>query len=246
MQTNIRMLARTFAILSVCLAGGLASGCLYTYDGPTVRREPQPELLRYRHVVEFPAERFSFEGDQGRLLEGFLTRVEVGYGDRVYLQTGSPPEGLEEAAASRLAERRTEAVLGFLRLHDIGVTALLGDDGEGAASGDTVTVFVHRYVVGLPACPDWTQQLWENQKNRPTSNWSCATATNFGMMVADPGDLVRGGEPGLTDGERIATSIERYRTGETAPLMDNVGTQDVFQDGGSFRDAGQTNSGSGN
>ena len=243
MDPKIRMIARTFAILFVCLAGGLASGCVYTFDGAPVQREPQPNLLQYRHVVEFPAEKFSFDGEQGRRLEAFLTRVGVGYGDRVYLAAGSP-EGAEEAVASRLAERRTESVSGFLGLHNIKIKGLIDDLAEDAVPGDTVTVLVQRYVVALPACPDWTEYPWTKLNNRPTSNWSCATAANFGMMVADPGDLVRGSEPGLGDGERLAGSVERYRTGETAPLMDDMSTQDVF-DGGSSQPVATT-SASGN
>ena len=247
MDPKIRMIARTIAILVVCLAGGLASGCVYTFDGAPVQREPQPNLLQYRHVVEFPAEKFSFDGEQGRRLEAFLTRVGVGYGDRVYLAAGSP-EGAEEAVASRLAERRTESVSGFLGLHNIKIKGLIDDLAEDAVPGDTVTVLVQRYVVALPACPDWTEYAWTKLNNRPTSNWSCATAVNFGMMVANPGDLVRSREAGPGDGQLLADSVYRYRKGETKPLMDDVSTAETFP-GGSGPSTGASSgssSGSGN
>jgi pilus assembly protein CpaD len=245
MDPKLRTIARVFAILLVCVAGGLVSGCLTSFDGAPVRREPKPNLVEYRHDVEFAAGRFSLGREEGQQLEAFLARVGVGYGDRVYLAAASPG-AIEDESAGRLAERRAESVTSFLGLNDVQIDALIDDYGDASLLGDTVTVLVHRYVVGLPACPDWTEQPWQKRDNRPTSNWSCATATNFGMMVADPGDLVRGRELGPGDGERLAGAVERYRKGETAPLMDNVQTQDVFKDAGSFRDAGQTVSGSGN
>jgi pilus assembly protein CpaD len=245
MEPNLKTITRLFTVLFVCVAGGLVSGCLYTSDGAPTQREPRPDLVEYRHDVEFPAKRFSLSREQGQELEAFIARVGVGYGDRVYLATVTP-HGAEGDSAVRLAERRAESVSSFLGLNDVHVDARIDDYGDGAPLGDTVTVIVHRYVVGLPACPDWTEWPWERLNNRPTSNWSCATATNFGMMVADPGDLVRGREPGPGDGERLAGAVERYRAGETAPLMNNVNTQDVFKDGGSYRDASQTGSGSGN
>ncbi len=54
--------------------------------------------------------------------------------------------------------------------------------------------------------------------NTRSSNFGCATATNLGLMVADPGDIVAGRDPGLMDGEFTARSIERYRKGQTTPL----------------------------
>jgi pilus assembly protein CpaD len=243
MDPKLRTIAHVFSILSVCLTGGLASGCLYTFDGATVQREPQPNLVQYRHVIEFPEERFSLDQAEGHRLESFLTRVGVGYGDRVYLAAGSP-EGVEEPVASRLAERRTESISGFLGLHNIKIAALINGSGDEASFGDTVTVLVERHVVSLPACPDWTELPAAKLNNRPTSNWSCATAINFGMMVADPSDLVRGAEPGYGDGERLAGAVERYRTGDTAPLTDDVSTQDVFKGGSG--DPVATTSGSGN
>jgi pilus assembly protein CpaD len=242
MDPKLRTIARVFAILLVCVAGGLVSGCFYTFDGAPVQREPQPNLVEYRHDVEFAAGRFSLGREEGRQLEAFLARVGVGYGDRVYLAAASPGAG-EDEAAGRLAERRAESVSSFLELNDVHVDALIDDYGDASPLGDTVTVLVHRYVVDLPACPDWTERPWKKHDNRPASNWSCATATNFGMMVADPGDLVRGREPGPGDGERLAGAVERYRKGETAPLTGDGSTQDVFD--GSSQNAVPTSSASG-
>ena len=45
------------------------------------------------------------------------------------------------------------------------------------------------------------------------SNFGCATETNLGLMVVDPGTLVRGQPMGPADGEAQAKSIKDYREG---------------------------------
>jgi len=247
MDPNLKMITRIFTVMFVCAAGGLVSGCLYTFYGAPTQHEPQPDLVEYRHDVEFAAKRFSLSREQGQELEAFIARVGVGYGDRVYLATVTP-QGVEGDSAVRLAEHRAESVSSFLGLNDVKVDALIDDYGDGAPLGDSVTVLVHRYVVRLPACPDWTDKPSKKFMNQPASNWSCATAVNFGMMVADPGDLVRGREAGPGDGQMLADSIYRYRKGETKPLMEDVSTAETFP-GGSSPSTGSgssSSSGSGN
>ena len=247
MDPNLKTITRILTVLFVCIAGGLASGCLYTYHGAPTKREPQPDLVEYRHDVEFPAKRFSLSREQGQELEAFIARVGVVYGDRVYLATPMP-QGPEGDSAVRLAERRAESVTSFLELNDIRIDALIDGYGDGSPLGDSVTVLVHRYVVALPACPDWTDKPSKKFLNQPANNWSCATAINFGMMVADPGDLVRGRQAGPGDGQLLADSIYRYRKGETKPLMDDVSTAETFP-GGSSPSTGSgssSSSGSGN
>ena len=156
MDPILKTITRILTVLFVCVAGGLVSGCLYTFHGAPTQREPQPDLVEYRHDVEFPADRFSLSREQGQELEAFIARVGVGYGERVYLATVTP-HGPEGDSAARLAERRAESVSSFLGLNDVKIDALIDDYGDGAPLGDSVTVLVHRYVVGLPACPDWTR-----------------------------------------------------------------------------------------
>ena len=105
---KLRTITRFFAILFVCVAGGLVTGCLYTFTPTPARPEPQPKLVEYRHDVAFPARRFSLSREQGQELEAFIARVGVGYGDRVYLATVTP-QGPEGDAAARLAQRRAGA-----------------------------------------------------------------------------------------------------------------------------------------
>ncbi len=244
MDPKLKTIPRIFGMLFVCVAGGLVSGCLYTFHPGPAKHEPQSKLVEYRHDVEFAAKRFSLSREQGRQLEAFVARIGVGYGDRVYVATASV-EGVEAQTAGRLAERRAESVSSFLGLNDVKIDALVDNYGDGAQLGDAVTVLIHRHVVGLPACPDWSDRSAKKATNQVANNWGCATASNFGVMVADPGDLVRGREAGPGDGQLLADSIYRYRRGETKPLnIDDVGTAETFV--GSAAPGASAGSGSGN
>lgn len=219
---------------------GATSLYLYTHPEATeddwsevrTQREPRAEMVQYRHDVQFPPGQFRMASVEGQRLSFFLEQVDVSYGDTVVLMA-EPAEGADFATASRLTERRAETVSDFLAINRIDAKDLLSRVGDAPSSDNAVTVVVRRHVVALPACPDWTDKPGDNHTNQPMSNWSCATATNLGMMVADPGDLARGRDPGYADGERQAMSIETYRKGEIAPLNTDVSTQDTFTSSGS-------------
>lgn len=77
------------------------------------------------------------------------------------------------------------------------------------------TVYVGRFAVIPPQCPDWRKPSSSDFTNTQSSNFGCATALAFGQMLADPGDLVRSEPMGPADAARAALAIERYRKGET-------------------------------
>jgi pilus assembly protein CpaD len=230
---------------------GASSLYLYTHPEATAedwsevrtQREPRAEMVQYRHDVTFSPGDYRLTPAEGQRLSSFLDRVDVGYGDTVVL-TAEPAEGADRNAKNRLTDRRAETVTDFLALNRVEARGLQSRVEDSPSSGEALSVIVRRHVVALPACPDWTDKPGDNSSNQPMSNWSCATATNLGLMIADPGDLARGQDPGYSDGERQAMSIENYRKGETAPLRDDVSTQDTFDSGGGFRSNAPTGSGS--
>ncbi|MGH6886966.1 MAG: CpaD family pilus assembly lipoprotein, partial [Geminicoccales bacterium] len=81
-----------------------------------------------------------------------------------------------------------------------------------------VEVVLERYLVTLPACPDWSRESGTDFDNLPLSNLGCATQTNLGLMIAEPKDLVRGRPLGPADGIQQAEGIVRYRTGKVVQL----------------------------
>ena len=73
-------------------------------------------------------------------------------------------------------------------------------------------VSVGRYAVTLPTCPNWSQSLSYDFTNAFTSNYGCANATNLGLMVASPGDLVSGRPFSGADAQPAAAAVQRYLT----------------------------------
>ena len=224
--------AAATAGLTGCFAeatvGGLSAGALYLVQHPESmpledwsdvhkRREPRASLTQYRHDIGFAAGEAGLPAAEGQRLDAFIARMDVGRSDRVYLLTGAPA-GVDAVEARQLGQRRIDTLVTFLALHDITPSPLYSDFGVQQPEGDRISIVVRRYVVTLPACPDWTGQPGNNFNNQVISNFGCATATNLGMMVADPADLVIGQQPGLSDGEAVARSMERYRKGETTPI----------------------------
>jgi pilus assembly protein CpaD len=94
-----------------------------------------------------------------------------------------------------------------------------------------VTVVVGRYVVIPPHCPDWRKPSQDDPSNTPSSNLGCASATNLGLMVADPGDLVYGEPAPASDGDHDVYSVQRYRTGTIRMPHNAYEPEDGFQKG---------------
>jgi pilus assembly protein CpaD len=148
----------------------------------------------------------------------------LGSGDRVYVVASSPELSTPEARS--LAERRSRAVGMFLAKNGIQSEGRFADADVLPSQG--IAVVVQRTVVALPPCPNWSQMPNNNFDNQPMSNWSCATAVNFGLMLADPSDLARGRDPGRADGEALARSVENYRKGRTKDIIRDAASSEIF------------------
>jgi len=73
-------------------------------------------------------------------------------------------------------------------------------------------VTVGRYTVTLPACPNWSESLAVEFTNAFSSYYGCANATNLGLMVANPADLVSGRTLAPADGQPAVAAVQRYMT----------------------------------
>jgi pilus assembly protein CpaD len=77
---------------------------------------------------------------------------------------------------------------------------------------DRAIIAVGRYLVTLPACPNWSQYPASDFTNEKTSNFGCANAVNLGLMVASPADLVSGREVAQADATPAVGAVNRYLT----------------------------------
>lgn len=189
----------------------------------------QVDRADYRHSVYFATDSSALTaGERDRLLT-FLRTVQPGARDSIRL-AGHADERATELYNLELASRRVDQVQGFLDeagYGDLSVTrAAFGEalpvvPGSGPAAWQLnrrVEVVLERYLVTLPACPDWSRETGTDFDNHTLSNFGCATQTNLGLMIAEPKDLVRGRPLGPADGIQQAEGIVRYREGSVVEL----------------------------
>ena len=73
-------------------------------------------------------------------------------------------------------------------------------------------VSIGRYAVTLPTCPNWSQSPAADFTNAYSSYFGCDAATNLGLMVANPADLVSGRPLAATNGQVAVNAVQRYFT----------------------------------
>jgi pilus assembly protein CpaD len=191
MKSNLRL-----AVLPLML--GLAA-CAAEYS-----KSEAPDTLR----VDGAESRLSiaFAGGSDRLAAGETARL-----DRMVVAGNIRPADRVQVAASGppgLAERRAAAISReLLRYGIVAQTQALG-----AVPANHAIVSVGRYAVTLPTCPNWSQSLSYDFTNALSSNYGCANATNLGLMVASPGDLVSGRSLAGADAQPAAAAVQRYLT----------------------------------
>ena len=182
--------------------------------GPPPPKELRVERNTYVHQVAFNAASDVLSDAEAARLDGFLMKHEAQYAGHTFVESPRIPDDAE------LAARRQAAVLSHLRRRDV-QNAPMPDDRTAVTPTGRVSVVLTRYVAIAPPCPDWSKFPGQDFLNQTASNFGCANVTNFGAMLADPGDLVSGRQPGPTDGEAAALAIETYRAGEVTEIEES-------------------------
>lgn len=179
---------------------------------------------KFYHVVPFAPGSSIISESRERNLERFARRVALGQGVRIEISSSN-------AADTRLGLRREAAVAEVLRRADIRVSLAKNDMNKNTPR-HSVRVAVGRYVLTSPKCPDWSKAATGDPSNRVSGNFGCATASNHGLMLANPGDLVRPGRLTPGDGEALSKGLQNYRAWEEekAPA---VTTLSISSGGGS-------------
>jgi pilus assembly protein CpaD len=191
----------SLAAICIGLSGCLAEKSMWS-ENDTIKRN-SVALHHITHDVAFAGGTTGLTDAQAAELDRFLARSLAGYGD-----TFSIDAGTDDTASSR-----REALVSYLRARGL-VVSLQPAAFGGALAPDTVRLILNRYVVTPPPCPDWRQPSNPDFNNQPSGNLGCATETNLGLMVANPGDLVNGKTLGPSDAENAAKAVENYRAGK--------------------------------
>ena len=111
---------------------------------------------------------------------------------------------------------RTNAVVAFLQRRVPTSQPQARRVGLGGGAG--LRLIVGRYLVVPPECPNWGKPSFRDPMNTLSSNFGCANQVNIGLMIADPGDLVRGKRLTPAMAGAAVLGIERYRAGEVIEL----------------------------
>jgi pilus assembly protein CpaD len=139
-----------------------------------------------------------------RRLDGWVLSGSIRPADRVTIAAAGPPG---------LAQQRAAAISRELLRYGI-VTQTLALD---AIPANQAIVSVGRYAVTLPTCPNWSQSLSYDFGNAFSSNYGCANATNLGLMVASPADLVSGRTLSQAEAQPAVNAVQRYMTDRVKP-----------------------------
>jgi len=180
-------------------------------------KENKVDFVTMTHEVHFAPGATTVAPGEDRSLSAFLDQIELTYGDQVTLDAG--PHG-NNAPADDLAAKRVASVTAMLRQMRVHAQPAARPTVNGALDRDAIVVTVGRYVVTLPNCPDRSKPEADDYANVPPSNYSCATVTNLGLMVANPGDLVHGSPAGPADATYMARGVQRYRNGDISKSLE--------------------------
>lgn len=198
---------------AVALALALLVGCetASAPDAPgllATTKVNQVDFVERRFDVAFTDTEPGLTDAERRHLAEFLVAAGRRFGDPVEIPAATPdmPELVRERLAAVSA---TLSEFGFRPVPkaDLALSTL-----------DAIPVRTGYWRVTSPPCPDWTKAPGLDFANTGTSNFGCANVTNLGLMVADPGDLVRGRDAGYADGTAAARAVEAYRKGEVKEL----------------------------
>lgn len=159
----------------------------------------QPVVSRTDYVFDVAAPGARFAPDDERRLAGWFDSLQLGYGDRVSVDT----QGYGEAPLDAVAG--VAARYGLLVDPTAPVTA-------GAIAPGAVRVVVSRTTAQVPGCPDWSRPSTANLTGDAMSNYGCATNSNLAAMIADPRDLVAGRDGRADADARVSNkAITVYR-----------------------------------
>ncbi len=146
-------------------------------------------------------------------VNAFLASVDAGYGDVVMLDAGMVEDG------------RVDALADFIRSKGL---AYGGEAALGAKPADgSMMLYVERYVVTVPNCGQWEEELTDDRRNNPSSFHGCSVTTSLGLMIANPRDLVAG----QGRGNSTSAAVGALYTPGTAPAAALPGNMTISVDG---------------
>jgi pilus assembly protein CpaD len=152
-----------------------------------------------RFEVAFAGGSDSLNRSEAAKLDRLVLAGNIRPSDRVEIGVAGPP-GLAQQRAAAISRE-------LLRYGIVAQPAPLP-----AAPANRAVVSIDRYAVTLPTCPNWSQSPGPDFTNALSSYYGCADATNLGLMVASPADLVSGRPFSGANAQTASNAMQRYLT----------------------------------
>lgn len=188
--------------------GVIVAGCAQTvadWNPQAAPNDMQVQWVTHEHSVSFASPANLLTNQEARSLDRFLNEIELRPSDRLFVDVG-PKNG------EVVDDSRVNAINDQLRHYVPGAQATPISSEKGSAR--EIRLIVGRYVALPPNCPNLSSPSHTNPGNLPDSNFGCTTQRNLGLMLADPGDLLRGRTLGPADGEALSRIVRENRAGE--------------------------------
>lgn len=191
------------AVLAIIVAG-----CAQTVADWTPAETPnelEVQWVTHEHSVSFAGSANLLTNQEARSLDRFLGEIDLRPSDRLFVDVG-PKTG------DVVSDKRVGVINDQLRHYVPNAQALVISGEKGTVS--SIRLIIGRYVALPPNCPNLSKPSATNPGNFNDSNFGCSTQRNLGLMLADPGDLLRGRTLGPADGEALSRSFRAYRAGK--------------------------------
>ena len=157
-----------------------------------------PVVTRADYALDLAAPDGMLAGSEAARLDGWFRSMQLGYGDRVYVDSQLGYVARDDVA--RIAGQ-------YGMLVSLGAPMTAGPVPQGM-----VRVVVTRTSASVPGCPNWSKASTPNFDNASMSNYGCATNSNMAAMIANPEDLVFGREgSGVGDTSTSSKAVDQYR-----------------------------------
>ena len=175
------------------------AGCAAEYSKTEAPAQLRVDGADSRRELAFAGGSAYLTPSELRKLDGWVLSGNIRPSDRVEIGVAGPPG---------LAQQRAAAISRELLRYCIVAQPL----SLAAAPANRAVVLIDRYAVTLPTCPNWGQSPGPDFTNALSSNYGCAAATNLGLMVASPADLVSGRPFSGADAQTASNAMQRYLT----------------------------------
>ena len=185
----------------------MVEGCQVP-DKTQIPMPEKPYILKHdtkKLVLHFQGSSSKLPEDEETLL---LSSLKTSGPGRASVHVTLPTKG------SRLGKQRLKNIIRTVLEAGVKAKQIHKNRKLPPANGQSIEIILDTYRAIPPVCPNWSMTYGPGYDRGPTSNFGCATAVNFLLMIDDPIILFKG-EPALSrDAARDSLSIAEHRAGK--------------------------------